>query len=160
MPSSSHVNSLLATTCVGATLPTASVTPLFCVAGAIPPQLRELYSSHGLSQMSQISQMSQMSQMSPARLLELNRYSMRPYDLAQQMISQQTAVTKLLSKFSDAPARFLSRNSHCYLDCTRVASCARFFSCVMSVCPWQLDHRLKSFRPSHNRLFLCFPRYV
>ena len=38
-----------------------------------------------------------MSQMSPARLLELNRYTMRPYDLAQQMISQQTAVTKLLS---------------------------------------------------------------
>ena len=74
------------------------VTRRGAVAGAIPPQLRELYSSHGLSQMSQISQMSQMSQMSPARLLELNRYTMRPYDLAQQMISQQTAVTKLLSK--------------------------------------------------------------
>lgn len=58
--------------------------------GAVPPPaaLRELYPpGHPLASL-----------ISQQRLLELSRFGIRHYDLAQHMLSQQGAVSKLLGK--------------------------------------------------------------
>lgn len=60
----------------------------------LPAHLREIYGNAGLSHLSQVAQVSQLNS---SRLLELGRYELQPYELARRMISQQTAVTKLLS---------------------------------------------------------------
>lgn len=57
-----------------------------------PPALRELYASaagpgHPLASL-----------VSQQRLLELSRFGIRHYDLAQHMLTQQGAVTKLLGE--------------------------------------------------------------
>ncbi|XP_042893309.1 paired box protein Pax-6-like isoform X2 [Penaeus japonicus] len=63
-----------------------------CVLGSVPATLRDLYTRSGLSSSSP-------SAASPASPLDLTRYSLpslRQYELAQQMVTQQGAVNKLL----------------------------------------------------------------
>lgn len=64
-------------------------------AASVPPSLRDLYSRSSLSSPSGASATS------PASPLDLTRYSLpslRQYELAQQMVSQQGAVSKLLGE--------------------------------------------------------------
>lgn len=67
----------------------------FLTAGSVPASLRDLYSRGSLSSPSGASATS------PASPLDLTRYSLpslRQYELAQQMVSQQGAVSKLLGE--------------------------------------------------------------
>lgn len=66
----------------------------FPAAGSVPASLRDLYSRS-------VSSPSAASATSPASPLDLTRYSLpslRQYELAQQMVSQQGAVSKLLGE--------------------------------------------------------------
>ncbi|XP_021924341.1 paired box protein Pax-6-like [Zootermopsis nevadensis] len=73
----------------GSTMPSSTAVPSV---GALPPPaaLRDLYASVGGSGHPLASLVSQQ------RLLELSRFGLRHYDLAQHMLTQQGAVTKLL----------------------------------------------------------------
>ncbi|KAJ9592801.1 hypothetical protein L9F63_015540, partial [Diploptera punctata] len=82
----------------GSTMPSSTAVPS---AGALPPPtaLRDLYASavgtagstgHPLASL-----------VSQQRLLELSRFGLRHYDLAQHMLTQQGAVTKLLAIIKD-----------------------------------------------------------
>lgn len=61
-------------------LSTAALRELYGASGAVPP-------GHPLASL-----------VSQQRFLELSRFGLRQYDLAQHMLTQQGAVTKLLGK--------------------------------------------------------------
>lgn len=71
-----------------------AVTPSSAVPSSLgPAALRELYGSTGANSGHPLASL-----VSQQRFLELSRFGLRHYDLAQHMLTQQGAVTKLLGK--------------------------------------------------------------
>lgn len=64
-----------------------------------PAALRELYGSAAVTAATTNPGHPLASLVSQQRFLELSRFGLRHYDLAQHMLTQQGAVTKLLGKF-------------------------------------------------------------
>lgn len=80
----------------------AAAAAAAAAASGLPPQLRDLYGAanagahHPLASL--VTQQS--------RLLELSRFGLRHYDLAQHMLTQQGAVSKLLGEYPQAKLTF------------------------------------------------------
>nr|UEK51518.1 Pax-6-like 1 [Parasacculina yatsui] len=89
-----HTGTWKATVGPPATVPLQQLARATGSPPGLPAPLREVYANSGLSH---LSHMAHISQLSSSRLLEMSRYELQPYELARRMISQQTAVTKLLS---------------------------------------------------------------
>jgi hypothetical protein len=72
----------------------AAAAAAAAAASSLPPQLRDLYGANPGAHHPLASLVTQQS-----RLLELSRFGLRHYDLAQHMLTQQGAVNKLLGEY-------------------------------------------------------------
>ena len=72
----------------------AAAAAAAAAASSLPHQLREMYGANAGAHHPLASLVTQQS-----RLLELSRFGLRHYDLAQHMLTQQGAVNKLLGEY-------------------------------------------------------------
>jgi len=88
----------------------AAAAAAAAAASGLPPQLRDLYGPGGPGAHHPLASL--VTQQS--RLLELSRFGLRHYDLAQHMLTQQGAVSKLLGE-CDINYDYITQNK--YVEC-------------------------------------------